>query len=109
GGQLVKSGAGTLRLAGANAGLDSVQLNAGTILVLNNTALGTSTFVLNGGSIQSGGGTFTLPNQMTVSASSTVDGLGGLTFSNATTINSGATLTKNGTGVLTFANASNVI
>jgi fibronectin-binding autotransporter adhesin len=52
---LVKNGAGSWRLNGTNTFTGGVSLNAGTLFVSNNSALGTGTLTVNGGTLGSNG------------------------------------------------------
>ena len=53
---LIKAGAGTLTLAGANTFTGGVTLNAGTLYLTAAAALGTGTFTINGGALTGYGG-----------------------------------------------------
>ena len=53
---VVQNGAGTLDLKGANTFSGGTTLNGGTLDIRNNTALGTGTFTINGGTITNGSG-----------------------------------------------------
>ena len=133
-GALVKAGAGTLRLAGVTSSGLSVTLNAGTLAVANNNALGSDggTFTLAGGTVVADGVTRTISNPVSVTGNaavgSSVDGtpralaftgaasLGANTLltisNNATTTFSGivsgaGSLLKTGTGTLALTNPAN--
>jgi fibronectin-binding autotransporter adhesin len=124
---LAKAGTGTLVLSGANTYSGTTTLSAGTLVAGSNSALGTSTLSLSGGTLQAGGGPRTLTNAVTVAANYTVGGTENLTLSGnmnlgtttrtATVINSGITtfggvlsntagLTKAGTGTLVLSGAN---
>ncbi len=64
GSSLIKSGAGTLALSGANSYFGETLLNEGTILMGNAAALGTGALTVNGGTIDNtSGGAITTPGQ----------------------------------------------
>ena len=118
-GVLVKTGAGVLRLAGTTNGYLSVDLNAGTLAVASDTALGATpanrpqTFTLAGGTVTADGGDRTLANPVALTGSATVgaslDGTPrAITFTGATTLTGSQTLTVNNTATTTFAGAVNL-
>ena len=59
---IIKSGAGQMTLAGANTFTGPITLNSGGLNINNNTALGTGTFTIAGGTIDSTAGSVSLPN-----------------------------------------------
>lgn len=77
---LTKTGSGTLALNNANTYDGTTTLTAGTIAVGNNSALGTGTLSLNGGTLQGDGTARTLANNITLSANSTIGGSSALQF-----------------------------
>jgi autotransporter-associated beta strand protein len=85
---LFKDGPGTLVLGTANAYTGNTFLLAGTLVVGNDAALGTSgTLFLDGGTITADGNSHQLANAVTFAADTTFGGLGGtLTFTGATTL-----------------------
>jgi fibronectin-binding autotransporter adhesin len=127
-GGLIKAGAGTLTLSGANTYAAGTTLTTGTLRVGSDSALGTGGFTINGGTFASSSASArTLTNAVTMGGNvqlGDATGTGALTFSNinlgaatrtltvsnATTVAgaiSGAVgLTKAGTGTLTLS-ASN--
>jgi autotransporter-associated beta strand protein len=107
-GSLRKGGTGTLTINTANSYAGGTTLNAGTLIISNNLALGSGPVLINGGWLQPTGGPITLANNLTVGGdfaiggdvnSMTINGTVGLTSTDTTTI------TVNGTGGVTFANA----
>ena len=106
-GTLVKTGDGTLRLAGGvNSGL-AVTLNVGTLAAAADTALGTGTFTLAGGTLVSDGGNRTIANSVSLTGNSTIgaslDGTPrAMTFTGQTTLTTSATLTISNDALTTF-------
>ena len=122
-GALVKTGAGVMRLAGTLTGTNfSVTLNAGTLAVASDVALGDNgefpspqptTFTLAGGTVTADGGDRTLANPVALTGSATIgaslDGTPhALTFNGDLTVNGSQTLTVNNTALTTFAGAVNM-
>ena len=70
-GAIIKNGPGTLRLGVANTYAGGTTLNAGTILIGNDAALGTGTLTGNGGTLRPDGAARTIANAL--SGSFTVD------------------------------------
>ncbi len=97
GGSLTKLGAGTLTLSVANTFGGGSSVNAGTLLVANDSALGSGTVTLNGGTLASDA-TRTLGNAIALTADSTFGGSNALTFS--------GTVTLTGSSALNVANTS---
>lgn len=64
GGSLTKSGAGTLRLSGDNTYSGGTTLHAGTLALESNTALGTGTITLSGGTLRASLAPRTLANNV---------------------------------------------
>src|SRR5205814_7390538 len=121
--------AGTLTLGGVNTFSGGVTLGAGTLNINNNSALGTGTFTINGGTFgNSSGGTVTVGNAHVWNSDITFAGPNNLTLTSGTTLTatrqvtvSGGTLavngvvgdggnvfglTKAGTGTLTLGGAN---
>lgn len=98
GGSLDKRGAGTLTLSGANSFTGGVLLNAGSIAVGNDSALGTGTLDLSGGTLTTTADR-TLANALTMSGSSTMAAGPGisLVFSNNSIAPTAGTLTLDNT------------
>ncbi len=127
-GSLVKSGSASLTLATANTYSGGSTLNAGRVRIGHNTALGSGSISLNGGSISSDGITArTLANSIGIDASTTIGNatdFGSLTFSGPVAVNassailevpstaifngviSGNGFTKTGTGNIVLAAAN---
>lgn len=104
-GGLVKNGASTLTLGNANSFGGGVQLNAGTLAVGNNGALGTGTLTTTGGTTLSATAPVTLANAVTLGAGTTTIAGANLGLSGAITGAGG--LDKTGNGVLTLTGANN--
>jgi autotransporter-associated beta strand protein len=102
---LVKVGAGTAVLAGANTYGCPTIISSGTLSISNNAALGTGLLTLAGGTLAASAGTWTIANNVNLASNSTVDtGANSLTLSGAIT-NSGG-LTKTGSGTLMFSGSN---
>lgn len=100
-GTLVEAaGIGTLVLA-ANNGHDASTLHSGTLLVLADSALGTGTFTLDGGTLAAGV-TVNLANNYSVTGSATIGGTKDLTLRGSGTLTAGTTLTVTNSGTTTF-------
>ncbi len=104
---LVKNGAGTLTLSGANtfgSGATGVTLNAGTLNINNATALGAGTFTIAGGEFGTTATSITASNAITLSANAIANIATGntLTLSGALS-NAAFSLTKNGNGTLVLS------
>lgn len=102
---LVKSGAATLTLSGANTYTGGTTVNAGTLQAGSSGAFGTGAVVVNsGGTLNTGatGTAFTLANAVTVNAGGRLSGVGIL--SGTAHFASGAVLAPgNSAGAITFA------
>jgi len=85
-GNLTKAGAGLLRLAGANSHTSTV-LSAGTLEVAHDSALGTSAFTINGGTLAAGDAPRTVANSFLVAGSFDFGGSFDLATAGATTLN----------------------
>jgi autotransporter-associated beta strand protein len=103
--QLTKAGPGALVLnAAAGTWTGGSSVDAGTLIVGNNTALGTGNISLNGGTLTPTNGTISLANPALLTASSTIGGANNLTFSDGFTNSGGSrTLTVNNTGTTTIS------
>ena len=67
-GALTKTGAGTVILSGANTYSGGTTISAGTIEVANNTAFGSATVTLNGGTVQAGAAGLSISNAFAVNS-----------------------------------------
>ncbi len=125
---LTKTGAGTLRLSGANTFTGGVTVNAGTLLVANSSALGIpNVLTINGGAVDLGtftsatshvnlnAGSLSMTGNLTIGSSGlagqniNLDATKSLTVSGTTTIDPSGTITVSGgtfnTGALAGAAA----
>lgn len=98
-GAIAKDGPGTLRLSAANTYAGDTTLNAGTIVIGNDAALGTGTLTGNGGTLRPDGAARTIANLL--SGSLTIDCAFDVTLNNAANLN--GNFTKIGSGTLIFA------
>ncbi len=115
-GTLTHSGSGIQILAGANTGFSGpVSLNAGTLEVGTNSALGTGTITFNGGTLSPANAGVTISNAAILgSAGGTINTGGGFlnfvsqnNFTYAGAITGTGTLAVTGIGMLTLSNANN--
>ncbi|MDR2429717.1 MAG: autotransporter-associated beta strand repeat-containing protein [Puniceicoccales bacterium] len=104
-GRIFKEGTGTLVINTANTYSGGTDLNAGTLLVGNDQALGTGTLTLKGGTLGATGGARTLANAVKVAGSSTIDlGASPLVLAgDLESVSADFTLAKTGSGMLTIS------
>jgi autotransporter-associated beta strand protein len=107
---LTKIGSGTLTLTGANTYSGGTNIDAGTLAVANNSALGLGAVTLGGGVLQSGAPGLSLANAFAIDTTGGVIDAqaNALTLSGPIGNGDGATgvLTKIGSGTLTLAGAN---
>ncbi|WP_256680071.1 autotransporter-associated beta strand repeat-containing protein [Pseudomonas sp. Marseille-P9899] len=101
---MVKDGAGTLTLNGANLYQGDTRLNAGKLIVGRSGALGSGLLNVAGNATLESSSRVTLSNVVDLSSALTVSGSNDLTLSGG--INGGGTLNKTGTGSLTLSGGS---
>jgi autotransporter-associated beta strand protein len=104
-GSLLKLGLGTLALAAGNTYAGGTIIQAGALLIPDQTALGTGPVINNATIILNGAGTSTLSNNITgsggiIDASLDLILTGSNTFTGAVTVNAGSTLALNSPGAL---------
>jgi autotransporter-associated beta strand protein len=104
-GTLAKLGSGTLTLSAANTLSGSVSLAAGTLAVAHDSALGTGTLSLDGGTLQASGGTRTLANAVTLNADTTISGSNALTLTGPLTLARSRELTVTNSTLTTISGA----
>jgi autotransporter-associated beta strand protein len=92
-GTLTKSGAGAMLLTGNNTYSGNTTVNAGTLQIGADTALGSSILVPNGGAIEAAGTSRTITTEVLMSGSSSVVGSQDLTFASNFIQASGSSLT----------------
>jgi len=102
-GTLAKSGAGTLTLSGTNTYTGGTTLNAGTLILGDDAALGTGTLTLGGaGALQSDDNSRVVSNLIANGGNAlTISGASNLELSGV--ISGAGTLTKTGAGTLTLS------
>ncbi len=107
-GSVTKTGAGVLALNGANSYTGGTALNAGTISVGNNSALGTSTLAMADGTTLAAGvtGLTTANNIVTVGAATINSGATPSAYTVSGVISGAGSVIKQGTGVLTVSAAN---
>ncbi|MCL4207851.1 MAG: autotransporter-associated beta strand repeat-containing protein, partial [Pirellulaceae bacterium] len=102
-GSLTKQGAGTVTLTSGNTFTGGVTLSAGTLDIQNNSALGTGTFTIAGGTIQTTSGARQLGNAVVISGDFSVGSTNNITLANGGT--NGISLNA-GTRTVTVTNGS---
>ena len=104
---IVKTGSGTQSLSGANTYTGNTTLSSGELDINSNTALGTGTFIINGGSIDNTSGsavTLTNNNAQTWGGNFSYGGTNDLNLgTGAVTFSATRTITVNGAANLTVA------
>ncbi len=106
-GKLTMSSSGTLTLSGANTFSGGTQVNAGTLAIGSNQALGTGLLALAANTtVQSAGGARSLTNAVSSSGNLTIAGTNDLTFSGAFALGGGnRTITVSNSGITTLSGA----
>jgi autotransporter-associated beta strand protein len=99
---LSKTSSGTLTLGGANTYSGTTDVGAGTLLIGNDSALGSSTLNLSGGTVGSQG-PHTVNNTVLLSANSTIGGSDNLSFAGNFSQSGNRTLTFNNSGLTVFS------
>jgi autotransporter-associated beta strand protein len=103
---LAKTGTGTLTLSGNNTYSGGTTLTSGTLALGHNSALGTGTLTINGGTIQASGGSRTIANNVTIGSNFTIAGSNALDFTGTINLGGGTrTITVNNTATTTFSGA----
>src|SRR5262249_44695938 len=83
---LTQAGTGKLLLSGADPYTGGTVLTVGTLLVGNNSALGSGTLSLNGGTLSASGAAISLPNAVTLGGNATISGSQNLMFTARATL-----------------------
>lgn len=100
-GNLIKDGASTLNLAGANSLTGTVTLNQGTLRLGQDTSLGNASLVVGGASTLQAAANIALSNAVTLGSELTVSGGNDLTLNGV--VSGAAGLVKEGSGKLTLS------
>ncbi len=100
---LTKNGSGTLTLSGSNTYTGSTRLNSGTLAIGHNSALGTGTLTVYGGTLSAAGAGRTISNNVTLNSDFTIGGNQDLTINGTVNLGGSRTITVNNTGTTTFA------
>lgn len=103
-GKLTKTGTGTLILPNSNSHSGGTTLADGGLLLGNNSALGSSTFTINGGSVGSSSGARTLSNALSLGGNFSVAGVGNITFSGTGALTADSSVEVNSGLLATFSN-----
>ncbi len=98
-GNLIKQNSGAFVLSGNNSFSGNTRVDAGTLVIGNTNALGSSSLTLNGGTLQSNA-TFAISNNYLLTANSAINGTNSLTMSGIGAL---------GSNVLTVANTVGTI
>lgn len=102
---LTKAGSGSLTLSASNSFSGGFALNAGTLLIGHNNALGSGTLTLGSASVQATGGSRSVANAVALAGDPTFSGSQDLTFSGLATLTGHRTLTIDNTATTTFSGA----
>jgi autotransporter-associated beta strand protein len=102
-GQLVKSGAGSVTLSGANTHSGGLVVGAGTVNLGSDTAAGSGSIALNATGTLQAVGTRNIANNVVLGGGA-IGGTDNLTLSGV--VSGSSALTKNGSGTLHLANAN---
>ncbi|HEV2970839.1 MAG TPA: autotransporter-associated beta strand repeat-containing protein [Pirellulales bacterium] len=104
---LVKSGAGALVLSGNNTFSGGIALNAGTLFIGSNSALGLGTLTAGGGTLQAASdGTFAVGNAVRLNAALNVAGANSFTLGGP--ISGSGGLVKGGSSTLTLSHSESL-
>ena len=103
-GAVIKNGAGTVLVSGANTFAGGVTVNQGTLSLANDIGAGSGNIRLNGGTLQSAG-TRAIANNVLVGGG-VFGGVDNLTLSGV--VSGASPLVKNGSGSLILANANSI-
>lgn len=104
GNTLTKNGEFTIVLNNNNTLGGGITLNAGTLRLGHDSAAGTGTFTLNGGTIEASGGARVISVSSTIGGNFSIGGSSGLTLSGAMSLGSSTrTVTVNNTADTTFS------
>lgn len=102
-GAFTKTGTGTLLLSAANTHSGGTRIAAGTLAVGHDTALGTGTVHLDGGTLSASGSSRSLANAVSLNADSTIGGSQALMFTGGWTLARNRDLTVTNTALTIIA------
>jgi T5SS/PEP-CTERM-associated repeat protein/autotransporter-associated beta strand protein len=105
GGALAKSGVGILTLDAANTYTGGTVVNAGTLTLAHDSALGTGSLTMNGGALGIAGGNRTFANALVIDAATSLD-TGLLTWTQNGVVSGAGAWSKAGAGNLILAAAN---
>jgi fibronectin-binding autotransporter adhesin len=101
---LTKTGTGILQLSGSNTFSGGTTLSAGSLYLGHDSALGTGTFTVNGGTVAAVTAARTITNSVSVAGDFTIGGSQNLTFSGGINLGGGTrTITVDNTATTTFS------
>jgi autotransporter-associated beta strand protein len=105
GGNLIKTGTGTLTLNGLNDHTGFTEIQSGTLIASSASSLGRGTLIFSGGAVQMTGDHSLGTKDISVTTSGTLD-TNGFNATHSGVISGSGSFTKNGAGTLTLSGAN---